>query len=160
MKIPDHDWGKDKDLEVLAAQVSDLDYAISVCALRFLGNDFVDRKCPESGFPALIEPVVSNLLFHDDDLDNLAVFFGLQRYLGKWGGEGCTPWSREHTAYRLLFLHCYRMEIPSSWALEEYNRRWKSDFEPRREQIAAAVRKTLKTPGNGPLNWHYVSSNQ
>jgi len=158
MKSTNHDWDKDPTLRQIADEIHGLEQAMWTCALRFTGHEYVERKYPKSGFPEIIKPVVSQRLFHDDDLDNLAAFFGLQRYLGKWGGDSLTPWSEHHIAYRLLFLHCYRLNIPSIWADQQYDRLWKSEFEPDRERIAAAVRRSLKTPGNGPLDWHEVPS--
>lgn len=150
MDANDHDWHNDPNLTQIADEIYELEEAMMTCALRFKGYEYVERNHPQSELPELTNPVVSERIFHDDDLDNLAVFFALRRFLGKWGGEHCTPWSDAHTAYRLLFLHCYRLAIPSSWILEENDRRWRREFEPRRESIAAAVRRSLKTPGDGP----------
>jgi hypothetical protein len=84
----------------------------------------IPRFRKEGSFSALVEPLVETLSFHTDLNDNLAVFFALQRFLHKWGGEHLTKYSREHVAYDHLFLMLYRQPVPNDFVDREYVLRW------------------------------------
>ena len=83
----------------------------STCALRFLGYeyeeaaDISEADTTGAGLSKLIAPVVSSLTLHEKCEDNHASFFGLQRFLCKWGGEYSTVYSNEQIAFDFLFLH-------------------------------------------------------
>lgn len=128
---------------------------ISACALRFDGYEYWKRRYrvygdkDDSSPSTLTRPLVDESRFYEDELDNLAVFFFLQRYLGKWGGERLTPWSHEHIVFRQLYLHCYRMEIPEPYRMGEFWEKWEYEHKARREEIAVRVRKSFRTVGDG-----------
>lgn len=121
-----------------------------VCALRFLGYEWekasgiAEEGATGAGLSRLITPVVDDLILHETEEDNFAAFFGLQRFLFKWGGERLTKRSREHVAFDFLFLHLYRMIPPYRFAHEEYVARWNREFKADAENVAAYVRKTFK----------------
>lgn len=135
----------------------DITDALSTCALRFDGYAYVDALArtqsdqPAIDLPHLVDAVVGSLQLHDNLNDNFAAFFGLQRYLHKWGGEHLTKYSDEHIAYDFLFLHLYR-HTPASYRHEEYCRAWDERYAPRVEEIAAYVRKSFRRIGYGPEN--------
>jgi hypothetical protein len=123
--------------------------AMSICALRFDGYKFeesvglAEPGSTGAGLRAWIEPIVAELTLHQDENRNLAAFFGLQRYLHKWGGEMLTKSSPEHIAYDFLFLHLYRQSIPTALESIEYCQQWQQRYAKRREEIAAYVRKSF-----------------
>ncbi len=129
--------------------------AESVCALRFQGYEYeqsigisVDGTTG-GGLAKLTKPIVEKLILHSSNNDNFAAFFGLQRFLHKWGGEYLTKYSQEHIAYDFLFLHLYSYDPPKSFRHAEYCLQWQEDFLPRIESIAAIVRKSFRRRGNG-----------
>ncbi|MBN8461116.1 MAG: hypothetical protein J0M04_25095 [Verrucomicrobia bacterium] len=126
-----------------------------VCALRFQGYEYVEAKYgqnegePPTGFPTLIQPVVDSLTLHERQEDNFAAFFGLQRFLFKWGGEYLTMYADEHIAFDFLFLHLYRFDTPREYSADEYVSRWDRDFKARSEQTASVIRNSFRRKGRG-----------
>lgn len=132
----------------------DEDHILTVCALRFDGygyHQFRNRD-PRAKweFPDLVGRIEKTREFPEDDLESLAAFFALQRFLGKWGGEYLTPHSNEHIVFRLLFLHLYRVEIPEEFRHREFYYVWEREFKQVREQLASKIRKTFRRRGRGP----------
>lgn len=125
------------------------------CALRFDGYRYAEEtglNGPDGdgrGLAALADPVVKTLELYPEPLDNLAAFFTLQRFLYKWGGERLTAFSREHLAFRLLFLDVYRQDIPERFRFEPYYSDWERDFAAGRELHAARIRATFRRKGRG-----------
>jgi hypothetical protein len=126
-----------------------------VCALRFQGYEYEESIRSEvadetlGGFPLLIRPVVDSLTLHDRQENNFAAFFGLQRYLFKWGGERLTKFSEEHVAFDFLFLHLYRTDPPLRFTDEQYALRWDREFKDSIEETAAVVRNSFRRKGRG-----------
>ena len=89
----------------------DVTEAMLVCALRFDGYSYLEVVHPKLSKETNFSPLVETLSFHGDLNDNFAVFFALQSYLHKWGGECLTKYSREHWAYDHLFLMLYRQPV-------------------------------------------------
>jgi hypothetical protein len=100
--------------------------------------------------PELNQPVIKSLTLYEDELKNFTVFFALQRYLFKWGGERLTKYSAEHLAFDFLFLHLYRREVPQEFAHEDYVVRWRQMEYGQIESAAAFVRRSLTRVGSGP----------
>ncbi len=121
--------------------------ATFICALRFDGYKFeadLRKKNPEvDGLYRLVDPVIESLQFHADENMNLAAFFGLQRYLGKWGGETLKEGSKEYIVFDFLFLHLYALEIPKRYQFKGYCSQWQEQYFDQREEIAEQVRKQL-----------------
>ena len=119
--------------------------AQTVCALRFQGYKYAKSVTPSSGktLQKLIAPVVENLVLHRSDSDNFAAFFGLQRYLHKWGGECLAKQSKEHRAYDYLFLHLYTREPAAPFRVAEYCDQWQNSYAHQAEEIAATIRGNL-----------------
>ncbi len=126
-----------------------------VCALRFHGYEYEESvRVPkegdtELGFSRFIEPVVNSLILHDSQEDNFAAFFGLQRYLFKWGGEYLTKYSDEHLAFDFLFLHLYLADPPLRFTDEQYALRWNQEFKNSIEETAALIRNSFRRKGRG-----------
>ena len=84
----------------------DVTEAQTVCALRILGYEY--ERSADLLLSGLIEPIVKSRVLLTDQNANFAAFFGLQRFLHKWGY--LTKYAAEHFAYAFLFLHLYRPE--------------------------------------------------
>ena len=128
-------------------------HILTYCALRFNGDAYLALRNMDGNrwqFPMVTDDIEDTMIFPEEDLECLAAFYGMQRYLGKWGGEYLSETSREHIAYRLLFLHCYRMEIPLGLRTRQWYPVWESDYLPRREECAAIIRQTLGRRIIGP----------
>ena len=125
----------------------DVTEAQTVCALRFLGYEY--ERSADLVLSGLIEPIVKSRVLHTDQNANFAAFFGLQRFLHKWGGEYLTKYADEHFAYDFLFLHLYRLETPPQFTHPDYAARWQHEFMERAESIAAFVRKSFRRVGRG-----------
>jgi len=131
----------------------DITDAMSTCALRFDGykyEEFSGLSEPNVillGLSRLFEPIVKTLMLYADDNMNFAAFFGLQRYLHKWGGEYCTKYDDEHIAYDFLFLHLYNRDVPNGFRHAEYCVRWQCEFKERKEEIACFVRNSFRRKG-------------
>lgn len=128
------------------------DDILMTCALRFDGWQYeIDMGLENNGgLQSLVEPILEGRRLHPDPNDNLAAFFGIQRYLYKWGGDRLAPHSREHVAFRLLFLDVYRYEIPEKYRKEPYWQEWEDAYRPRQEHYAAIIRETFQRKGRGP----------
>jgi len=129
--------------------------AMNICALRFDGYKYEEVSgisepdVTGAGLSKLIEPIMSTLTLHADANMNFAAFFGLQRYLHKWGGECGTKYSDEHIAYDFLFLHLYDRDVPDDFANAQYCAQWQRDFEEHKEEIAGFVRSSFRRKGQG-----------
>ena len=108
--------------------------AQTICALRFKGYEYeeavglVEPGEVGMGLAQLVKPIVDTRMFHSDQNLNFASFFGLQRFLHKWGGERHTKYSDEYFAYDLLFLHLYHLDPPPDFTDRAYNARWHQKF--------------------------------
>lgn len=87
--------------------------------------------------------VVTTLTLYEDENDDHAAFFSLQRYLHKWGGEYLTKSSKEHIAYDFLFLHLYRKEVKGKYLDENFMKNWHRISKKEIESIAAYVRRSF-----------------
>jgi hypothetical protein len=119
--------------------------AMITCALRFDGYGYADRRGDDELLAALADRFVETLTMSEDQAENHAAFFCLQRFLFKWGGENLPPTSPEHVAFLLLFLHLYRAEVEPLLRLEEYWERWRVRYEERAERFAAEVRSAIRS---------------
>jgi len=153
---------QDRPFREHAFPVGDLEREVlDICALRVDGyrlmEDIIrERRDPSLGFPEFVAPLVKTRVFHEDDKLNFLVFFGLQRSLGKWEGVYDGPDSDRHIAFRLLFLHLYRMPVPRGYELDDYPRRWEAHFAHRAEEVAALIRRTFTRLEQTPKDWEDV----
>lgn len=125
-----------------------------ICALRFAGYEYESQRQREvpGGFAlADVSNRVTKTLTFDDDLHAFAVFFALQRYLFKWGGERLTKYSPEHIAFDFLFLHLYRQAVPQAFVHQGYAAQWQEFTTERIESAAAFARKSFVRQGHGPV---------
>lgn len=127
---------------------SDVDTAECICALRFQGYEYL--KSTGEDFSVLINLVVKERILYEDQNRNFAAFFGLQRFLYKWGGEHNTKYSDEHIAFDFLFLHLYRLEPEQRFCDPTCDREWQHTHGPWAESIAGYVRQSMRRAGSGP----------
>ena len=124
--------------------------AQTVCALRFQGYEYEEAAgiavdgVTGGGLSRLIDPVVETLNLHTVHEGNFAAFFGLQRYLFKWGGEYLAKDSKEHIAFDFLFLHLYRLNVPARFSNEEYVSQWNRKFMASAEVLAGELRGSYR----------------
>jgi len=127
------------------------EHAVGACALRFDGYAYWETRYRDFGHEDPSNPgevsdrLVKGRCFFEDDLDNLLGFFLLQRYLGKWGGERLPQTSNAFITFLLLFLHCYRLEIPERFRLEPFYTEWQRESPAGHESLAARVRRSLQS---------------
>ncbi len=117
--------------------------AMVTCSLRFNGYKWLEARHPgrTTTFAPFVDPIVKTLRLHTDEEANFAACFALQRFLCKWGGEMLAPDSREHVAWRYLFLHLYARKTPSEFCDPAKQNEWERDHAPQAEAHAAVVRK-------------------
>lgn len=118
------------------------DPCILTCALRFDGDRYLESAGESS--ERNVEAFVSTLTFPPELLQNLAIFYSLQRYLGKWGGEYDLSTSRAARAYLRLFFHLYSVAVPARFQNLEYCREWACTFAPHLKSHLARLRRTWK----------------
>jgi len=128
---------------------------LTACALRFDGWKYWKKRCRHYGVPdndmrPLVLPGVDTRAFHEEPLDNHAAFFGLQRFLGKFGGERHTPFTVEHIVFRMLFLHLYREDVPREYRDQKWYDEWLDTYARKKELYAAEIRRTFTRRGTGP----------
>lgn len=115
---------------------------LCACALRFDGYKYAATRGVD--LCELTEAYVIRLKPHEWILDNLAVFFSLQRWLHKWGGEYEPETSRNNIAFRELFLELCQADIPEEFRHEECWKRWRQEFLPRQEECVEVVRDSYR----------------
>jgi hypothetical protein len=76
------------------------------------------------------------------ELDLLATFFLLQRFLYKWGGDSLPKTSLEWKAFRQLFLDTCDVEVPEQYRAKEWEARWFYNIRPRIDSYRAMIEKT------------------
>lgn len=136
------------------AEISEVQF---ICALRFAGYEYEERVLSKIGdgsannMPDLNRPVIDSLALYGDNLKNFTVFFALQRFLFKWGGERLTKYSPERIAFDFLFLHLYQQAIPQTFIHQGYADQWHAFTPERIESAAAFVRKSFVRQGHGPV---------
>ena len=111
------------------------------CALRFDGHRYVT----ESGFnyaDALRTLEQTANLTPFTEQQHLALFYMLQRFLYKWGGEMLSRRSPQWRSFRELFFLCCRAEVPVLYRLEPYFSEWERSYAPRLNSCIALVRRT------------------
>jgi hypothetical protein len=90
--------------------------AVMSVALQFDGYRYIEDQGHSGDFSRIVTPMVDSLTFSESDDENRAVFFALQRYLHKWGGEQLPVTSKEWSCYLLLFLHLHDKPVPTRFA--------------------------------------------
>jgi hypothetical protein len=122
-KIPDVDTYRERwDLieSFLAADVAAClsDKAIETLtkfAVQFDGYRYLDEINSSMDFRPLVVPRVESMSLQGSHQDNWAAFFGLQRFLHKWGGERLPITSKQWSCYLMLYLHLHDKPFPKGY---------------------------------------------
>ena len=125
-----------------------LDRVMIACALRFDGYAYVQSRNDPRLLVTLPRRFEDTLIFSDIEEENHVTFFAYQRYLCKWGGESLGPETREHFAYRTLFIRLHAIPVPDRWRFPPLTPEWDWDALPK-VAIERAVRRAVL------LNDHY-----
>lgn len=129
-------------LDLLPPPKSEDDILIA-CALRFHGYNYQDTH-PFDHQRALDHFITDNE-WDISQTEQLAVFFLLQRFLYKWGGEQLPKNSREWKAFRSLFLITHAYDIPAEYRHQDYYTSWERDYQPYQNAYVARVRHIHET---------------
>ncbi|NBP78589.1 MAG: hypothetical protein EBU62_14000 [Proteobacteria bacterium] len=103
-------------------QALDEDPILIACALRFDGWKYIERM----GFDHVgaCEAFITSGVIPALVGERMAVFFGLQRYLYKWGGEMEPRNGRYWRAFRAFFLLTCADPVPDGYAFPPLTDRW------------------------------------
>lgn len=113
---------------------------LTACALRFDGWKYCeDVGWAEEDRLRVTDRLVESLEIPTDPMRRLALFFMLQRYLFKWGGETLPRDGFDWRALRTLFLLTVDYEIPARWKQAKYGDIWPREFEPRAAECISMV---------------------
>jgi len=107
------------------------------CALRFDGYRY--QAATGDDLPALLAALVERDAMPEGDERRMAVFFLLQRGLGKWGLERATADSRTWGAFRRLYLAVHDRPVPEAYAAPEYVSEWAARYADQAAAWAALV---------------------
>ena len=103
-------------------QALDEDPILIACALRFDGWRYIERM----GFDHVgaCEAFITTGVIPALVGERMAVFFGLQRYLYKWGGEMEPRNGRYWRAFRAFFLLTCADPVPDGYAFPPLTDQW------------------------------------
>lgn len=107
------------------------------CALRFDGYRFQDETGQD--LQAMLAALIERDVMPADHNQRLAVFFLLQRGLGKWGLERATADSNYWGVFRRLFLAIHDRPVPERYAAPEYMQEWAARYADQTAAWAALV---------------------
>lgn len=122
----------------------DIDDILISAALRFDGYKYAERR-RFNHIAAQKTYEKSRDWSHLGRYQRMAVFFTLQRYLYKWGGDMLSRRSLTWRGFLELFLSTYRYDVPAAYRLPEYYERWATCYVPRLGGCLAAVEKVYYT---------------
>jgi hypothetical protein len=113
---------RDPDLAPSGGEGLREDDVLICCALRFDGYAYAEAT--GLTFPEATDRLVDDDVWPEGREERLAVFFALQRYLYKWGGEYEPREGKCWRVFRTLFLDLHDAEIPARFRLAEYAEKW------------------------------------
>ncbi len=124
---------------------------LTECALRFDGYKYIEQvwqnrhEVFQAWFDEDVIPLEPN--------DQMAMFFRLQRYLSKWGGETEPPNGKAWRIFRTLFLRVVNIPVPLEFQFGDIYLNWLYNYEPCRRQcidIVKQVHETIDYDNNAP----------
>lgn len=113
------------------------DDILIACALRLDGYKYQDEH--NFDHQAAMDHFFQSGEWNISPLEQLTVFFLLQRYLYKWGGEYLTKNSQEWRAFRSLFLATHAHDIPAEYRYPEYYASWEREYLPHLAAYVAQI---------------------
>lgn len=116
---------------------------MTTCALRIDGHAYARDGGRE--LRDLVETCLRQGPAGLTDIEKMAAFFALQRFLLKWGGEQLPRTGREWRAFRELFLEVCWLEPPAEYSpspnARECTERWDKCYKPRLPEVVHFVRQ-------------------
>lgn len=116
---------------------------LSTCALRFDGWKYKEK----SGFDqvAALNSFFATGNWNLTPLEQMTVFFLLQRGLSKWDLVYEAENGKFWRAYRSLFLLVASYEVPQEYCLEGYIEQWKQKYQPRIDECLRYIEQIHKS---------------
>jgi len=116
-----------------------LEDALNHAALRFDGYQYIQ----DTGFDhrRAVKTYDRDDVLPESQLDRLCLFFILQRYLMKWGGERLGLDSVEWKLFLLLFLELCEAEIPEKYRFRDYYQEWEKNYAQNTAEYKDGMRK-------------------
>lgn len=114
------------------------DDILITCALRFDGYRYAQEQGFDSAeaYKRLLTSGPSSFTLPEQ----MTLFFSLQRFLFKWGGEGLRRTAPEWRIFRELFLGLADKQVPEPYRIKDYLHQWESGFAPRIGQCIELIR--------------------
>lgn len=116
---------------------------LTCCALRFDGWQFLEDSAFD--YDAALHQLFATGQMPHVSNERLALFFTLQRFLMKWGGEYEPKHGRYWRAFRTLFLACVDLDVEPRYCYEDYWETWRQRYQPRLAQCRALVQRIHQT---------------
>lgn len=114
-------------------------------ALRFDGYKYLNER--NFDHQAAVSHYLQTGDWNISLLEQLTVFFLLQRFLYKWGGETLPKDSQHWRAFRSLFLLTYAAEAPIEYRHDEYYDKWEWEYQPYQAMYAAQIQSVHEATG-------------
>ncbi|MEI8196477.1 MAG: DUF1156 domain-containing protein, partial [Phycisphaerae bacterium] len=123
--------------------IDDEDYILTTCALRFDGWKYV-KQCGFD-YKTALERFFATGQWPELRDQQLTMFFMLQRYLMKWGGEQLPKSSSDWRAFRDLYLKVHEYRVPLVYRQEEYHTEWQREYYPHLAECTRLIRRIHET---------------
>jgi hypothetical protein len=119
----------------------DEDEVLVTCALRFDGYAYISRA--RFDHQDALEQFFQQGVWPANQFQRMALFFFLQRFLYKWGGEQLPRTSKHWKAFRSLFLLVCRHEVPKEFLCTDVDAysKWERVFKPRLEAVSQFIKQ-------------------
>lgn len=111
---------------------------LTACALRFDGYKYLEQVLEDDR--SVIDAHVDQGTIPEDPFLRMTMFFLLQRYLMKWGGEHEPKHGKFWRLFRQLFFAVVDQPVPMAFQHEGNYQNWVQNYEPCRAQCVKVVR--------------------
>jgi hypothetical protein len=121
----------------------------TVWALRFNAETYLD----DTGFDGVhvteelswLDRFLADGTLPEEPLQQMACFYRMQRFLGKWGGERCAPNGGAWRMFRTLLLATAEHEVPERYRMNDYYAQWTSLSEQQKQRQLWFIRQIHQT---------------
>ena len=123
--------------------LDDEDDILTACALRFDGNKYVES----TGFDhkAALDRFFVTGQFPQRREEQWTLFFMLQRYLMKWGGEYESKRGRHWWAFREFYLKVHEHPVPSQYRNADYDTTWRRRYHLHSAECTGLIQRIHNT---------------
>lgn len=143
VKVVFPDWDEPQNRILFHVDFGDEGNVLTACALRFDGYGYLKNEMGDDS--EFVNRHLKQGTFPDDAAQRMTLFFLLQRYLGKWGGEYEPRYGKTWRIFRTLFFTVVNEPVPPQYQVRAYYRNWLHNYEPFRAQCIAIVRRVHET---------------